>query len=106
MAQVFYASQTDTFTWPNNAIGHRPGGPMDCLGPFAKVRNCPVAGTTRRVTAYASGYANTYFSIPANCKINGQYVRGYFTTDAVDGVEFRVMDAYKSQVPELAQRAE
>jgi hypothetical protein len=105
MAQVFYASQTDTFTWPNGAIGHRLGGPFDCLGPFAKVRNCPVAGTARRVTAYASGYAYTYFSVPANCKINGVYVRGYLAiTD--DGVEFRVMDAQRSRVPELAGRAE
>ena len=29
MAQKFYAHPTDTFTWPNGAIGHRSGSPFD-----------------------------------------------------------------------------
>lgn len=80
MAQVFHAS-TDTFTWPNGAVGHRPGGPLDCLGPYAKVRNCPVEGESRHYTCYATGYADTYFSIPTCTRIRGKRVRGFFTHD-------------------------
>lgn len=91
MAQVFYAS-ADTFTYPNGAVGHRPGGPFDCLGPYAKVRNCPVLGAARRYTCYATGYPDTYFSVPACTRIRGKHVRGYFTME--DGnIEFR---PYKS----------
>jgi hypothetical protein len=86
MCQRFHASG-DTFTWPNGAVGHRPGGPMDCLGPYAKVRNCPVAGESRRYTCYAQNYADTYFSVPAATRIRGKYIRGYFTTDD-NGISF------------------
>lgn len=89
MCQKFYAS-ADTLTHPNGAIGHRPGGPFDCLGPYAKVRNCPVKGEPRRYTCYATGYADTYFSVPACTRIRGKYVRGYFTNTET-GVEFRPM---------------
>lgn len=70
---------------------------MDCLGPFAKVENCPIAGTTIRRTCYATGYADTYFSVPACMRFRGRYVRGYFTTptesasDFPGSVEFRPM---------------
>lgn len=79
MGQKFYASPTDTFEFANGAIGHNTGaGAFDCLGPYAKVRNCPIRGTDKRLTCYATGYANTYFSIPACTKVQGQYVGGYF----------------------------
>jgi hypothetical protein len=94
MGQRFYASATDTFMWPNGAVGHRSGFSFDCLGPFAKVRNCPIAGTDKRLTCYATAYADTYFSIPACTRYRGKYVRGYFTTDE-SGVQFRVMDPHK-----------
>ena len=94
MGQRFYASSSNTFKWKNGAIGHRSGGPFDCLGPFAKVRNCPIAGTDKRLTCYATSYADTYFSIPACTRHRGKYVRGYFTIDD-DGVEFRVMESHK-----------
>jgi hypothetical protein len=86
VAQRFYASD-DTMTWPNGAIGHRPGGPFDCLGPYAKVRNCPIRGTALRLTCYASNYADTYFSVPANTRYKGRYISGFFTTND-DGIEF------------------
>lgn len=96
-AQKFYASPVDTFAWPNGAIGHRPGGPFDCLGPFAKVVNCPIAGTDLRLTCYATGYADTYFSIPACTRYKGQYVSGYFTQN--DGcIEFHVMDRHRARL--------
>ena len=65
--------------FPNGAIGWRPGGPMDCLGPFAKVDKCPIDGTCVRLTCYATNYADTYFSVPAATRYKGKAVKGYFT---------------------------
>jgi hypothetical protein len=99
MTQKFYAS-SDTFTWPNGAIGHRPGGPFDCLGPYAKVKNCPIAGTNLRLTCYATGYADTYFSIPADTRHKGKRIVGYFCLE--DGnIEFRPMNSAKQYLPML-----
>ena len=97
MGQVFRASPTGTFTSPNGAIGHRIGGGFDCLGPYAKVRNCPVMVgglEVARLTCYATGYADTAFSVPACTRSKGKHVRGYFTWGDA-GTEFRVMDAHK-----------
>ena len=102
MAQVFYASPTDTFTWPNGAVGHRPGGPMDCLGPFAKVHKCPVNAHDKevaRLTCYATGYPDTWFSVPACTRYRGKHIKGFFTTDD-DGVKFCVMDSHKHHFEE------
>lgn len=102
MGQKFYASPSDTFTWPNGAIGHRTGVPLDILGPYAKVRNCPIAGTSVRLTCYATGFCDTYFSVPACTRYKGKHIRGYFTnTDEDFGVEFRVMDSHKHLFQEL-----
>lgn len=87
MAQRFYASPTDTFTSPNGAVGHRSGGSFDCLGPYAKVTNCPIDGTELRLTCYATGYADSFFSVPACTRRRGQHVSGYFTSDD-NGVKF------------------
>jgi hypothetical protein len=87
MSQRFYAHPTDTFTWPNGAIGHRPGGPFDCLGPYAKVVNCPIDGTDLRLTCYAQNYADTFFSVPAATRRKGKRIKGFFTTRN-DGVVF------------------
>ncbi len=96
-AQKFYASPRDTFTSPNGAIGHRPGGSFDCLGPYAKVVNCPIAGTDLRLTCYATGYADTMFSVPACTRHKGRYVSGYFTNE--DGnTEFRPVNRHKARV--------
>lgn len=82
MGQRFYAHPQHTFTWPNGAVGHRPSiGFSDCLGPYAKVRNCPIEGTDLRRTCYASGYADTFFSVPANTRIRGRHVSGFFTIE-------------------------
>lgn len=92
MGQVFRATERREFS--NGAIGWAPGGPMDCLGPFAKVQRCPVQSDTRgaylvrRYTCYATGYADTFFSIPACTRIHGKHVRGYLTMDGEGGVEF------------------
>lgn len=99
MAQKFYAHPTDTFTFPNGAIGHRIGGPMDCLGPYAKVRNCPIKGHPGlRLTCYATGYADTAFSVPACTRYRGKHVRGYFATDDNGGLMFHPMDAHRDRL--------
>ncbi len=92
-AQKFYVHPTDTLTFPNGAIGHRTGAPFDCLGPFAKVRNCPIAGTSLRLTCYATGYADTYFSVPACTRYKGKYISGYFSMAGYD-IEFIPMDKH------------
>lgn len=94
MAQKFAARER--FEFPNGAIGWGPGGSFDCLGPFAKVQNCPIAGTDIRLTCYASGYAGTMFSVPACTRYKGKHIGGYFTVD--DGaIQFRPTDSYKAQ---------
>jgi hypothetical protein len=75
----------ESFTWPNGAIGWRPGGPFDCVGPYAKVENCPIDGTSLRVTAYATGYPDTFFSVPAACMVRGRRVSGFFTHEDSQG---------------------
>ena len=80
---------------PNGAIGWAPGGYCDCIGPFAKVQNCPVivdGKEVARLTCYATGYADTAFSIPACTRYRGHYVRGYFTGTET-GPEFMVVDS-------------
>lgn len=74
MGQVFIAREK--FQFNNGAIGYRPGGPFDCLGPFAKINNCPVNGYDRTYTVYATGYADSYFSIPGCTRIKGKHVKG------------------------------
>lgn len=100
MAQRFAARER--YQFPNGAIGWRPGGPFDCLGPYAKVQNCPIAGTALRLTCYATGYADTFFSVPACTRYRGRYVRGYLTGTPDSGVEFRVMDASRDAFPQLS----
>lgn len=87
----------EPFTFANGAIGYRPGGPFDCLGPYAKVLNCPIDGSNLRRACYATGYADTYFSVPACTRIRGKYVKGYFSLD--DGaIVFRPMDSHRHLV--------
>lgn len=109
MGQRFRARER--FAFSNGAIGWRPGGPFDCVGPYAKVENCPLVvlvwfpypgkedatrypvgspgvGLWRHVdsgerrTCYATGYADTFFSVPACTRLRGKHVRGYFTDDS------------------------
>jgi hypothetical protein len=87
MSEQRFAAR-EKFEFGNGAVGWRPGGPFDCLGPYAKVQNCPVHGSDKRVTAYATNYADTFFSVPAVTRIGGKRVRGYFCVDG-SAVEFR-----------------
>jgi len=58
---------------------------------MAKVENCRLenlAGDMRR-TVYATGHPDTFFSIPAVCKVAGCRVRGYLTGDGDGNIVFR-----------------
>lgn len=94
MGQRFYANPATRQTADNGAVSFAPGGPMDCIGHYAKVSNCPIDGTDVRLTCYATGYADTWFSVPACTRYRGKYVRGYFTGTET-GPVFRVMDSHK-----------
>lgn len=84
----------EPFAHPNGAIGYRPGGSFDCLGPYAKVVNCPIWGTDLRRTCYATGYADTFFSVPAACRIKNNTIKGYFT-NRDDGTIFVFYDQFR-----------
>lgn len=93
--QRFYADPRETFEWLNGAKGYRStSNPSDCLGPYAKVENCPIHGTRLRRTCYATSQADTAFSIPAVCKVDGYTIKGYFGSGD-PGLEFHVMDSHK-----------
>lgn len=91
MSQKFAARER--FEFANGATGWRPGGPFDCVGPYAKVQNCPIRGTDKRLTCYATGYADTYFSVPACTRYCGKHVSGFFTVE-YDEIEFVPYDRY------------
>lgn len=86
MEQKFAARQK--YDFGNGAIGWRPGGWADCIGPWAKVQNCPIQGTDKRLTCYATAYADTYFSIPAVTRYRGKRITGYLTQDRDGGALF------------------
>lgn len=96
--QKFYANPRDTFTFTNGAIGYRSGSMMDCLGPYAKVEKCPIDGLDGvTLTCYATGYADTMFSVPAATRYRGKYIGGFFTMD--DGaISFRPYDRFKDRL--------
>ena len=97
----FYANPAARFEFANGAVGYAPGGPFDCLGPYAKVVDCPIDGTTLRLTCYATGYADTFFSVPAMTRVNGRYIGGYLTVDDSNGraIVFRPYDRYRDRLP-------
>jgi hypothetical protein len=79
-AQKFYADPKASWEFSNGAVGFRPtNGPFDTLGPYARVKNCPIGGTDLRLTCYATAHADTYFSIPACTRYKGKYISGFFS---------------------------
>lgn len=93
--QRFYADVSEE--WPNGAIGWRSSSMFDCLGPFAKVQNCPIDGTGIRLTCYATGHADAYFSVPAVTRYRGQRIKGYFTLGD-DGCVFVPMASQREKL--------
>ena len=62
------------------------GGPS-----LSKIENCrleKLEGDMRR-TVYITGEADTFYSIPAVCKLAGKRVRGYVTGDGEGNLVFR-----------------
>lgn len=94
MGQKFYAHPTDTFTWPNGAIGHRDGSPFGGLGPYAKVQNCPIHGTDQRLTCYATAYPDTYWTVPACTQKRHKHVPGHFELSD-GGITFHVAPSHQ-----------
>lgn len=94
MGQKYIAREKRVFS--NGAIGWAPGGYPDCIGPFAKVQNCPImveGQEVARLTCYASNVADTLWTIPANTQKNGRYVAGFFYYEE-GSVVFRPFDRY------------
>lgn len=68
------------------------GGPT-----LSRINSCRIAGTELRRAVYITGEADTWFSIPAATRVNGQYVRGYVTgeSDMGENLVFHPMDSHK-----------
>jgi hypothetical protein len=90
----------ERYEFKNGAIGWRPGGAFDCLGPFAKVQNCPIYGTDLRLTCYATGYADTLWATPAYTRRKRKYIKGFFSDDGDGGCVFHIMDSHKHLLQE------
>ena len=83
-----YVDERTAHKHPNGSVTFMAGA----FGTLSKVTNCPVPmfGPDVRRTVRATGYADTFFSVPAECSFRGKTVRGYLTTTKdPDGFEFR-----------------
>ena len=62
------------------------GGPS-----LAKITNCRLDNLhgDMRATVYVTGEADTWFSIPAVCRLMGKRVKGYITSDDERNLIFR-----------------
>lgn len=79
----FSETQADgAIIWKTDWIG----GPS-----LARINNCRLVNMAgdMRCTVYITGETDTYFSIPAVCKLFGCRVRGYVTTDDDGNLVFR-----------------
>ena len=103
MAQVFRANPSTRYEDISGAIAFGPGGSFDCLGHYAKVLNCIIVGTNLRLACYATGYADSSFSIPACTRYRGKHIKGYFTSDGELGIRFHPMDSAKAFLPMIGE---
>ncbi len=90
----------EPFLFANGAVGWRPGGPFDCLGPFAKVQNCPIEGTDLKRTAYATAYAQDAWSIPACTRVLQRYIGGFLKVEE-GGAVFVPYDRYQPVIADV-----
>lgn len=72
----FYANEKDTCQFPNGSVGVRTYGSFST---WAKIKNCPVDGTALRLSVRCTGYADTFFSIPAEVTYRKKHIAGYIT---------------------------
>jgi hypothetical protein len=106
MGQKFYADESSPYRHLNGAISYPSPGPFR-LTSLAKVKNCPIAGTDDgrgqplRLTAYATGDADTWFSVPACTRYKQKHIGGYFTQSNMygEGVIFCPYDRYTDFLP-------
>lgn len=95
--------------FPNGAIGWRPGGPFDVIGPYAKVQNCPVIvdgkEIMRRIT-YATSPADSAFLIPARFIYRGAHIGGFMCIGDAGGPEFRPVLGYIDRLKKLIKEGE
>jgi hypothetical protein len=54
---------------------------------LAGVQKCPIESFDVVRTVYAIGEPDTFFSVPAKCKVNGMIVTGFISHDE-DGYKF------------------
>lgn len=104
MGQKFHVDKSTKFTHANGAIAYGPGGAFDCVGLWAKVLNCPVECEGiegLRLTCYATGYADTFFSVPACTRYKGQHIGGFFACDRELGPVFVVSSKHRDKMKAL-----
>lgn len=94
MSQKFYANPATRFEHDNGAVSYAPGGPFDCIGQYAKIQDCPIQGTNKVLTCYATGYPETFFTVPACTRYRGKYVTGFFVLGDF-GPVFQMHDKFR-----------
>lgn len=82
---MYYTDPKDPGTeYPNGSKSFHTHRPWCQL---SKVKNCPIAGTEIRLTAWVTGEPTTYFSIPAFIQYKRKSIRGFISGDC-DGLYF------------------
>lgn len=73
-ADVAEAQDDGAIIWSAQWMGGRS---------LARINNCRIASLQgdMRATVYLTGEADTFFSIPAVCRLMGKRVKGYVTSD-------------------------
>jgi hypothetical protein len=64
---------------------------------LSRVNACRIDGVDYRLTVYATGEPDTYFSQPAATRRRGRYIAGYLTRDE-SGYVFHAMDRHKARL--------
>jgi hypothetical protein len=107
MGQKFYVDKSTKFVHENGAVAYGPGGSFDCLGRYAKIVHCPIEGegipNGIRLTCYATGYADTFFSVPACTRYKGKHIGGFFTMRDGNPV-FRVYSRFADKLKTLQKQ--
>lgn len=73
----FWFNKDDSTSYPDGSVVYRTHGPFSTV---ARVANCLCEDGKRR-TVYATGYGDTFFSIPAEVRVTGRWVSGFLTSD-------------------------
>jgi len=84
-ADTFVKNEDGSISW----FAQWMGGPS-----LARINNCRINGSEARRAVYITAEADSYFSIPAACKVRGKYVKGYVTSDDSGNI-FHAMDSHK-----------